>query len=146
MAAISGGAGELAESVSGSDGPTNPIVRENQLPGTSDWMLTQTQVDADSRFRSPWIEGYCSCCSLRAGETLRVHVSANPATEVTLDVFRSGYYGGLGGRHVLRLDPFPGVTQADPPIGPNRLRAVDGKRAWSSRSQRIGRVAFTWES
>lgn len=43
-------------SVSGQD---SPIVRENRLPGSTDWQLTRVRVDADG-FRSPWIEGYCS--------------------------------------------------------------------------------------
>jgi hypothetical protein len=33
-----------------------------------------------------------------------------------------GYYGGAGGRHMLTLGPFPGVTQPEPAAGPRRLR------------------------
>src|SRR5436190_540302 len=32
------------------------------------------------------------------------------------------YYRGKGGRHVLRLGPFPGKAQPMPPVGPERLR------------------------
>lgn len=98
------------------------ITRENQLPGTRDWLLTKTAVDPAARYRCPWIEGYCSRTSLRAGEELTFHVSTNPPAPFTLDLYRLGYYGGAGGRFMRRLGPFEGATQPDPPIGPRRLR------------------------
>lgn len=45
------------------------------------------------------LEGYCSRTSVRVGETLEIHLSARPAYNVTIDVYRIGYYGGKGGRH-----------------------------------------------
>lgn len=106
----------------GSASDVNPIVRENLRPGTSDWMLTNTRVDPATRFRCPWIEGYCSHTSVRAGETLSIFVSTKPASEFTLDIYRMGYYGGLGGRLVRRYEPIAGRTQPDPPVGGKRLR------------------------
>lgn len=100
----------------------NAIVQENQHEGTSDWQLTYTRIDPATRYRSPWIEGYASHASIRAGETLRLMVSANPAAPVQIDIYRLGYYGGLGGRHVLSLGPFDCAPQADPPVGEQRLR------------------------
>lgn len=100
----------------------NLIERENARPGTRDWMLTKTQVDPEAKFRSPWIEGYCSHTSVRAGETIRFHVSTRPASRFTLDVYRLGYYGGDGGRLVHQLGPFAGSEQPDPPVGEKRLR------------------------
>src|SRR5205085_925469 len=76
------------------------IRRENEKPGTRDWLLTKTRVDPATQWRCPWIEGYCSHTSIKAGETLRIHVSTNPAAEFRLDIFRMGFYGGLGGRKV----------------------------------------------
>src|SRR5690606_20197332 len=69
----------------------NIIVRENQKPGTQDWLLTRTDVDKNERSRS--IEGFCSHTSLRAGDELTVFVSMNPAGRFQLDVYRMGYYG-----------------------------------------------------
>ena len=60
--------------------------------------------------------------SVRAGDTLKIMASANPASEFSLEIFRTGYYGGTGGRRVMQFDSLPGKTQADPPIGENRLR------------------------
>src|SRR5829696_7187995 len=48
----------------------NPIQRENQRVGTADWMLTRTQIDPATKYRCPWIEGYCSHTSARAGDTI----------------------------------------------------------------------------
>ncbi|MBN8531913.1 MAG: MFS transporter [Alphaproteobacteria bacterium] len=61
-------------------------------------------------------------CAEKSGQTLTIHVSTNPVRRFTIDIFRMGYYGGTGGRHITRLGPFPGAVQDDPPIGPNRLR------------------------
>jgi hypothetical protein len=95
---------------------------ENARPGTRDWMLQRPRIDPATKYRCPWIEGYCSHASIRAGESIQFFVSANPPSPFTLDVYRMGYYGGAGGRHLLTLGPFPGVTQPDPPIGPKRVR------------------------
>jgi hypothetical protein len=103
--------------------PSPDLIRlENQRQGTLDWMLTRTRIDPQTKYRCPWIEGYCSRTSLRAGETLEFYVSTNPPSPFRLDLFRLGYYAGAGGRQVDSLGPFPGVTQPDPPLGAKRLR------------------------
>jgi hypothetical protein len=101
---------------------SNVIAIENAKPGTRDWMLTNTRIDPAAKYRCPWIEGYCSHTSIRAGETLQIYVSANPSASVHIDIYRMGYYDGLGGRHVATIEPFDGKTQPDPEIGPRRLR------------------------
>ncbi|MBA4146888.1 MAG: twin-arginine translocation signal domain-containing protein [Verrucomicrobia bacterium] len=98
------------------------VVLENQLPGTDDWLLTNTRIDPKTKYRCPWIEGYCSHTSIQAGETLDIFVSTNPVSDFTIDFYRMGYYGGTGGRHLLNLGPVPGIVQPDPEIGKNRLR------------------------
>lgn len=95
---------------------------ENQKPGATDWQLTYTRVDHATRYRCPWIEGYVSHASIKAGETLDIMVSTNPAVPFKIDLYRMGYYGGAGARHLLTLGPFQGEVQPDPPIGPERLR------------------------
>ena len=102
--------------------PLDLIRRENEKPGTLDWLLRNTRVDPATRYRSPWIEGYCSRTSVRAGEEISFHVSTNPPSPFTLDVYRMGYYGGTGGRQVTSLGPFKGEVQPDPPVGKSRLR------------------------
>src|SRR5437879_8927678 len=81
------------------------IRAENEKPGTTDWLLTNTRVDPKTKYRCPWIEGYCSHTSIRAGDSLEIRVSTNPSSPFVLDVYRLGYYQGKGGRHLVRLGP-----------------------------------------
>src|SRR5882762_5000304 len=67
------------------------IRRENQRPGTRDWLLTKTRIDPRTKYRCPWIEGYCSRTSVRAGDSLDLFVSTNPPSDFTLDVYRMGF-------------------------------------------------------
>ena len=103
-------------------GESNLIRRENEKPGTHDWMLTNTRTDPTTQVNCPWIEGYCSKTSVRSGENISFFVSTNPVSAFTLDLYRMGYYGGTGGRHVSSLGPFNGAAQPYPPIGENRVR------------------------
>lgn len=100
--------------------PPNPIRIENQQPGSTDWQLTRVRVDS-SGFRSPWIEGYCSKQSVRAGETIDIMVSTNPPRTFEIEIFRMGYYGGRGARRMTKLGPFEGQTQLTPKPGPKDL-------------------------
>jgi hypothetical protein len=70
----------------------NPITRENALPGTpgsgsGDWR------DSD-------LQGYTSETSLTPGETLHLHVSTPAGVDYRIELFRLGWYGGVGGRLV----------------------------------------------
>ena len=109
------------------------VMIENLKPGTTDWMLTNTRVDPQSKYRCPWVEGYCSKTSVRAGETLEIKVSTNPPSSVVIDVYRLGYYGGKGGRQVNRLGPFACPLQRDPEVGVERLRECD----WSTSASLV---------
>jgi hypothetical protein len=98
---------------------------ENAKPGTRDWMLSNTRIDPATKYRCPWIEGYCSHTSVKAGDQVSFHVSTNPASPFRIDIYRMGFYGGAGGRLMQSLGPFSGNVQPDPPIGPNRLRQCE---------------------
>jgi hypothetical protein len=101
--------------------PSGLIAEENAKPGTSDWILAKTR--AVQKCRCPWVEGYCSKTSLRAGETLEINVSTNPESPFEIDLYRMGYYRGKGGRFMARLGPFRGKVQPDPEPGEGRVRA-----------------------
>lgn len=97
----------------------NPILRENKLAGTTDWLLQKLEPAHGNNEDDPWqrrkaIEGFCSHASIRAGETLRVYVSTDPVSRYSADIYRMGYYGGSGGRHMWKGGPFKGVTQKPP--------------------------------
>src|SRR5262249_22763026 len=76
----------------------NIIQRENAQAGARDWQLTRLRLDSISGFRSPFIEGYCSKQSVKAGETIDIMVSTNPPGRFQIEIFRMGYYGGRGAR------------------------------------------------
>jgi hypothetical protein len=135
------GAGIAAIGGCTSEGGRSDLVREeNAKPGTSDWILTNTRVDPDTRYRSPWIEGYCSRTSVRSGETIEFKVSTNPASSFVIDCYRMGYYGGKGGRHLERFGPYQGSPQPDPPVGEERLREC----AWNTAMRLT--IPTTWPS
>src|SRR5438552_3080454 len=80
----------LSERIQGA--PSKDLVRsENDKEGTSSWLLEKTRVDPKTRYRCPWIEGYCSHTSIKAGDTLSIMVSTNPASSFTIDLYRLGY-------------------------------------------------------
>src|SRR5438552_3159731 len=93
------------------------IQKENQRTGTRDWMLTNTRIDPQTKYRCPWIEGYCSRTSVGTGQKISFHVSTNPSSHFMIDIYRMGYYTGNGARHMLNLGPYAGSVQPDPPIG-----------------------------
>lgn len=101
------------------------IASENERPGTTDWQLTFVR---SRNLRSVMIEGYCSSSSVKTGDSIDIFLSANPSTEVSIDIYRIGYYGGKGGRHITHIGPFPVETQPTPPVGDHRLRECRWKR------------------
>ena len=94
---------------------------ENAKPGTTDWQLTYVKFDGKAKYRSSLIEGYCSRTSVKAGEKIGLHISTNPASSFTIDIYRLGYYQGHGGRHMTTLGPFEGKPQPTPKMGDKRL-------------------------
>lgn len=100
----------------------NIIRQENEKPGTTDWIITKVIRGDHERYDSGWdrrkaIEGYVSKTSVRAGETLDVFVSTDPADSYSLDIYRMGYYGGKGGRLVKSIPSLEGIKQLTPQDG-----------------------------
>jgi hypothetical protein len=98
-----------------------PLTDENHKPGAIDWQLTRVRLDSRTSVRAAGIEGYCSKQSVLAGEALQIFVNTNPATKFTIEIFRTGYYGGRGARLMTMLGPFDGKKQLDPVMGEKRL-------------------------
>ncbi len=101
------------------------IEEENSKKGTIDWQLAYVRT---RDFRSELIEGYCSKTSVKAGDSIDIFVSVYPDSNVSIDIFRIGYYGGKGGRFITRLGPFPVELQPTPPVGEHRLRECQWQR------------------
>ncbi len=124
-AAASGLAGTLAAGAARAEPrrDVETIRAENDREGTTDWQLTFMRTDPKSGlFRSRLIEGYASRMSVRAGESIDLMVSLDPEGPFEADIYRLGYYQGLGGRHVEHLGPFQGTAQETPRVGDERLR------------------------
>ena len=98
-------------------GNASIIPRENAKPGSTNWQLTRVRVEKAGALRALGIEGYCSRQSILAGETLDIMVSVKPAARFTIEIFRTGYYGGAGARLMTTLGPIAGETQPDPVAG-----------------------------
>ena len=98
----------------------NIIQSENANAGSTDWQLTRVRPDTSGQ-RMPWIEGYCSRQSVKAGESIDIMVSTDPVREFTLEIFRTGYYNGKGARLMKKLGPFQGVAQRTPAPGEKNI-------------------------
>lgn len=122
-AAVGASVGDAQAQKNTAQARSNVIQKENEKSGTTDWQLTRTRVN-EGKYRTSLIEGYCSHQSIKAGDTLRIFVSTKPARRFTIDIYRMGYYGGTGGRHLTQLGPFDGETQTVPEMtpAPQRLR------------------------
>jgi hypothetical protein len=88
------------------DPTPNAITRENKRAGTTDWGLTSPATNRE-------IEGYASATSVNHGEPIRFYVNT-AAPVYTIDVFRMGWYGGLGGRRVKGPIQVDGTRQIVP--------------------------------
>jgi hypothetical protein len=107
----------------------NPIQVENEKAGSRDWQLTRVRVDS-SRYRSPWIEGYCSKQSVKAGESITLFVSTKPARKFKIEFFRTGYYAGKGARLMLTTDELNGFEQQTPSPGEKDLHECRWKPSY----------------
>jgi hypothetical protein len=91
---------------------TNPIVAENQLPGTpqSVWDISG---DGD-----PTIQGFATDISANAGQTVNFKINDTAAAPYHIDIYRMGYYGGNGARLITTLSS----SQTQDVVQPNPIR------------------------
>lgn len=100
---------------------SRPIQKENALTGSNDWQLTRVRPNKDLGIRTSLIEGYCSKQSVMAGDSIDIMVSTDPPRPFTIEIFRTGYYGGRGARLMSTLGPFRGDAQPVPAPGEKNL-------------------------
>lgn len=83
------------------------IAQENQLPGAepSQWFFNGTASTA--------IEGYATQMSVDHGQTIDFKVNT-AASAYRLDIYRMGYYNGLGAREVDSIHPTLYLPQGQP--------------------------------
>jgi hypothetical protein len=87
--------------------PTSVICIENSLPGSppSQWDIVGSG--------SMNIQGYATQMSVNHGETVQFKV-LTPSTDYRLDIYRMGYYGGLGARLIATVQPSAALPQTQP--------------------------------
>lgn len=87
---------------------TNPIVTENALPGSpqSQWDITGNG--------DPDLQGFTTDISATPGTTVDFKIITT-AADYRLDIYRLGWYGGLGARHIDTVQPSVPLPQSQPP-------------------------------
>ena len=110
----------FANKTPGENVKNNLIVLENKKEGTTEWQLTRVRPD-ESLHRTPYIEGYCSRQSVKAGEKIDIMVSTSASQSYQLDIYRTGYYSGKGARLMKTIGPLPGKQQEVPVPGNKNL-------------------------
>jgi len=76
------------------------------LAGTADWQLSNPALNRE-------VEGYASHTSINHGETIDFFINTHALT-VQIDVYRMGWYQGLGARQVLGPVTVNGIEQTIP--------------------------------
>jgi hypothetical protein len=84
----------------------NPIQIENAQPGTSGWELSNPATNRE-------IEGYGSLTSVNVGGQINLFVSTRDSS-FKLEVFRTGWYGGVGARRLMTVNSVAGRLQTTP--------------------------------
>jgi len=93
----------------------NPVVVENRQLGSANWQIGGGSFrPADDVGKQ--IKGYASATSVNKGGSITFQVTVNPAQAYTMDVYRMGWYQGLGGRFMQRIGPLDGVPQSVCPV------------------------------
>src|SRR5206468_5737586 len=94
----------------------NPVVCENQLPGTpqSVWDVTSP---------STAIQGFEDPFSVNVGSSINFKIKS-PASSYKIDIYRMGYYGGNGARLVTSLTPNISVSQNQPTCNTNTVTGL----------------------
>src|SRR2546421_11892829 len=94
---------------------SNPVVLENQQPGTTQWQIPWGSSATDSAGQ---IKGYASAVSVNKGQNITFYLSVNPAQTYTIYVSRVGWYQGPGRRLGPHIGPRNGTPQPACPTTP----------------------------
>ncbi len=91
-------AAAVTVTVNGQDNAFNKISLENARPGNpqSEWGINGNG--------DPSIEGFATDMSVNVGGTVKFKINT-AASDYRLDIYRFGYYGGLGARKVATVQP-----------------------------------------
>ena len=88
--------------------PQNPIVAENCNTGTSS-SVWDIGIGGDD----PSIVGFATDISVNQGQTINFKINTN-ASAYTMNIYRIGYYGGMGARLITSITPSVQLPQTQP--------------------------------
>ncbi|MFT2214626.1 DUF4082 domain-containing protein [Rhizobium giardinii] len=118
---------------------TNPIVLENQKPGNpeSEWGIDGAG--------SSNIEGFATDISINRGQTVSFKINTN-SSNYRIDIYRLGYYGGMGARKVATIQ-HTGVQNQPTPLRDSATGLVDAgnwavSASWAIPADAVSGVYF----
>jgi fibronectin type 3 domain-containing protein len=85
----------------------NAVVRENCFPGSAAWKIAGSPPDASAQ----GIEGFATATSINKTGSIGLKVLGATTTTFNVDVYRSGFYGGTGGRLYSSVTGIAGTSQ-----------------------------------
>lgn len=87
----------------------NPVVVENQRPGSTAWRIPWAGKHVASD-RNMGVKGFATAVSVNTGQSIGIKVHAATPGPASYRVYRLGWYQGLGGRYVTGGD-FKAIAQ-----------------------------------
>ena len=87
--------------------PANEIVAENCQPGSPP---TEWDVNGSG---DPTIQGFGHDISVNLGESIHFRINTD-STDYRIDIYRMGYYGGMGARRIATVEPSVPLPQEQP--------------------------------
>ncbi|MEA5508042.1 DUF4082 domain-containing protein [Halotia wernerae UHCC 0503] len=82
----------------------HPIFMENLKPGTENWLETNYSNELE-------IAAFMSAESINKGESIDIKASVLTPGDIRIEIYRLGYYGGVGGRLVQTADNIAALKQ-----------------------------------
>jgi hypothetical protein len=89
----------------------NPIPAENAKTGTDQWRVPWPGYTVSTDMKGGEIKGFAAVATVTPGATIPFKVTVNKAQKFSVDIYRLGYYKGLGGRLMLHAANLSGVHQ-----------------------------------
>ncbi len=118
------------------DAHSSAIARENANVGTNAWLISPEQTARNQ------IQAYASATSVLPGQRLTFHVSVQQdGMPYSIDVYRLGWYGGLGGRLMLDVQQRVGHAQGYYDAGTHTLVGCSS----CTVDQSVGLVEAHWQ-
>jgi outer membrane lipoprotein SlyB len=84
----------------------NAVVLENCYPGNTGWKVVDPEAISGGG-----IEGFATSQSINKGDSVNLKVNADDGATFRIEIYRTGYYGGLGSRLFSVIRDVPAVRQ-----------------------------------